>query len=90
VPDDAGGPHSRACGTRIHPHGRQCHPNCPTCHGTLPHEDDQPTATVLVSIDPATLPPFVELITAAAEFLERPFNDEARDRLAAALAEFGG
>lgn len=24
-------PHSRACGFRRHPHGPECHPNCPTC-----------------------------------------------------------
>jgi hypothetical protein len=27
------GPHSRACGWRNHPHGPDCHGNCPTCHG---------------------------------------------------------
>jgi hypothetical protein len=26
-------PHSRACGFRAHPHGPECHPNCPTCGG---------------------------------------------------------
>lgn len=26
-------PHSRACGGRAHPHGADCHSNCPTCHG---------------------------------------------------------
>jgi hypothetical protein len=26
-------PHSRACGMHAHPHGDQCHSNCPTCHG---------------------------------------------------------
>lgn len=26
-------PHSRACGTRPHDHGIECHTNCPTCHG---------------------------------------------------------
>lgn len=26
-------PHSRACGIIPHEHGRQCHRNCPTCHG---------------------------------------------------------
>lgn len=31
--------HSRACGFRKHDHGRDCHQNCPTCHGLpLPHE----------------------------------------------------
>ena len=30
-PADA--PHSRACGTLRHPHGVDCHKNCPTCHG---------------------------------------------------------
>jgi len=31
--------HSRACGFRKHDHGRDCHPNCPTCHGLpLPPE----------------------------------------------------
>lgn len=29
-------PHSRACGWRNHPHGSDCHPNCPTCHGHAP------------------------------------------------------
>lgn len=27
------GPHSRACGVWAHPHGRDCHANCPTCGG---------------------------------------------------------
>lgn len=27
------GPHSRACGMALHPHGAACHSNCPTCHG---------------------------------------------------------
>lgn len=26
-------PHSRACGIRRHPHGPECHSNCPTCGG---------------------------------------------------------
>lgn len=26
-------PHSRACGWRPHPHGTECHTNCPTCGG---------------------------------------------------------
>lgn len=26
-------PHSRACGLIRHPHGPNCHTNCPTCHG---------------------------------------------------------
>lgn len=26
-------PHSRACGWRMHKHGRDCHKNCPTCGG---------------------------------------------------------
>lgn len=26
-------PHSRACGIRNHVHGRDCHENCPSCHG---------------------------------------------------------
>lgn len=26
-------PHSRACGMHAHPHGTQCHRNCPTCGG---------------------------------------------------------
>lgn len=25
--------HSRACQMKTHPHGKACHPNCPTCHG---------------------------------------------------------
>lgn len=26
-------PHSRACGIARHPHGADCHHNCPTCAG---------------------------------------------------------
>ncbi len=26
-------PHSRACGIRLHDHGKACHPNCQTCQG---------------------------------------------------------
>jgi len=33
VPNVEEGPHSRACGISNHPHGPQCHSNCPTCHG---------------------------------------------------------
>ena len=29
-------PHSRACGYRAHPHGPECHSNCPTCGGPIP------------------------------------------------------
>jgi hypothetical protein len=29
----ASGPHSRACGFRLHEHGPECHTNCPTCGG---------------------------------------------------------
>lgn len=27
------GPHSRACGIRMHAHGAECSSNCPTCGG---------------------------------------------------------
>lgn len=27
-------PHSRACGITVHPHGRGCAPDCPTCAGS--------------------------------------------------------
>lgn len=33
LPVQAVQPHSRACGAWAHPHGRDCHPNCPTCGG---------------------------------------------------------
>jgi hypothetical protein len=45
--------------------------------------------TVTVTIDAATLLPFVELLDAATEYYERPFNDDARERLGAALAAIG-
>lgn len=32
-------PHSRACGIRLHPHGRLCARDCPTCGGTLEEQE---------------------------------------------------
>lgn len=48
------GPHSRACGIRPHPHGSECHSNCPTCGGSVFVEDEQPERTRRVAISVLT------------------------------------
>ena len=52
-------PHSRACGWRAHPHGPECSPNCPTCHGlpiglsgpTVAETPETPTPSLADEID---------------------------------------
>lgn len=44
-----------------------------------------PDQIAIITVDMRDLPLFKELIEAAAEVYERPYNDEAHDRLGLAL-----